>query len=301
MKKKVLAVLLTATMVLSIAACGGSEAEDANKNSGNESSSINTEESTESTVDDSKDVSIENQELYNQNGVVITATELNMNGTWGPEIKVIVENNSEKNITVQTRNSSVNGFMTEIGFSCDVAAGKKANDALTFTSSDLELCGIEKIANVEFSFNVFDSDTWDDILSTDMITINTSANGSYEQTYDTSGDVLYESNGIRIISKGFSMDGIWGPELSLYIENNSGQNITVQATGTSINGFMIEPNMSDDVASGKVNLGGMTFFESDFESNGITDVETVETSFNIFNTESWEDIDSTSPITINCN
>lgn len=300
MKKRILAVMMAATMVLSMSACNGSNSEDTSTTPANESS-IDTEKADDVSDGVSEDVTIENQELYNQNGIVITATELNMNGTWGPEIKVIVENNSEKNITVQTRNSSVNGFMTEIGFSCDVAAGKKANDALTFTSSDLELCGIEKIANVEFSFNVFDSDTWDDILSTDMITINTSANGSYEQTYDTSGDVLYESNGIRIISKGFSMDGIWGPELSLYIENNSGQNITVQATGTSINGFMIEPNMSDDVASGKVNLGGMTFFESDFESNGITDVETVETSFNIFNTESWEDIDSTSPITINCN
>lgn len=300
MKKRILAVMMAATMVLSMSACNGSNSEDTSTTPANESS-IDTEKADDVSDGVSEDATIENQELYNQNGIVITATELNMNGTWGPEIKVIVENNSEKNITVQTRNSSVNGFMTEIGFSCDVAAGKKANDALTFTSSDLELCGIEKIANVEFSFNVFDSDTWDDILSTDMITINTSANGSYEQTYDTSGDVLYESNGIRIISKGFSMDGIWGPELSLYIENNSGQNITVQATGTSINGFMIEPNMSDDVASGKVNLGGMTFFESDFESNGITDVETVETSFNIFNTESWEDIDSTSPITINCN
>lgn len=301
MKKKVLAVLLTATMVLSIAACGGSEAEDANKNSGNESSSINTEESTEPTVDDSKDVSIENQELYNQNGVVITATELNMNGTWGPEIKVIVENNSDKNITVQTRNSSVNGFMTEISFSCDVVAGKKANDSLIFESSSLEACNIETLADIEFSFYIMDSETWDEIASTEIITINTSANGNYEQSYDDSGDVIYENNGIRIISKGFVEDGIFGPELSLYIENNSGQNITVQARDTSVNGFMIEPNMSDDVASGKVNLGGMTFFESDFESNGITDVETVETSFNIFNTESWEDIDSTSPITINCN
>ena len=268
---------------------------------GNYSSSTTTEESSDPSVDDSKDVSIETQELYNQNGIVITATELNIDGTWGPEVKVLIENNSDKNVTVQTRNSSVNGFMTDIGLSCDVAAGKKANDSLILDRTTIELCSIETITNIEFSFHIFDSETWDDIVNTDMISITTSANGNYDQSYDDSGDVLYDNNGIRIISKGFVEDGIFGPELYLYIENNSGQNITVQARDTSINGFMIEPNMSDDVVSGKVNLGGMTFFESDFELNGITDVETVETAFHIFNTESWEDIDSTSPITINCN
>lgn len=299
MKKRILAVMMAATMVLSMSACNGSNSEDTSTTPANESS-IDAEKADDVSDGTSEDVTIENQELYNQNGIVITATELNMNGTWGPEIKVIVENNSDKNITVQTRNSSVNGFMTEISFSCDVVAGKKANDSLIFESSSLEACNIETLADIEFSFYIMDSETWDEIASTEIITINTSANGNYEQSYDDSGDVIYENNGIRIISKGFVEDGIFGPELSLYIENNSGQNITVQARDTSVNGFMIEPNMSADVVSGKINLDGMTFFSSDFESNGITDVESIETAFHIFNTESWEDIDTTSPIIINC-
>lgn len=294
MKKKILVTMLTATMVLSMTACGGSESKDSSENSDGKTPSVIEEVSDGA----SKDVTIEEQVLYNQNGIVITATELDMNGAWGPEVKVLVENNSDKDITVQTRNSSVNGCMTEIGFSCDVVSGKKSNDTLTFMSDYLEACGIETIANIEFSFNIFDSETWDTIVDTDMITINTKVNGSYEQSYDDSGDVLYENNGIRIISKGFVEDDLYGYELSLYIENNSGQNITVQARDTSINGFMIEPIMSSEIVSGKVTFDGMTFLSDDFELNGITDVKTIETSFNIFNTDNWDTIDETAPITI---
>lgn len=291
MKKKIFATLLVATLALSMAACGGGETKETN-------SDVAAATNVSTTKEETAEVTIEEKELYNQNGIVITATSLEMNGSFGPEIKVLVENNSEKNVTVQARSSSINGYMMDFSFSCDVAAGKKANGALSLMSSDLEACGIETIADIEFSFYIFDTDTWDTIANSDVITISTSASGSYEQEYDNSGDVIYDNNGIRIISKGLAEDELYGPELSLYIENNSDQNITVQPRDTSINGFMVEPVLSPEIVPGKKILTGMTFFSSDLESNGITDIETIETSFHIYYTDTWDILEDTAPITI---
>lgn len=291
MKRKFLTLLLTCSVVLSAVACGG------NSNV-TEKSDSKAPSSVKTTDKASDDVTIENQELYNQDGIVITATELDMDGSWGPSVKVLIENNSDKDVTIQTRNSSVNGFMEDISMSCDVVAGKKANDELLFTKSDFEKCGIETITDIELSFVILDGATFETIAESDMIAISTSATGNYEQSYDNSGDVLFENNGVKIVSKGYSDDSVFGPELSLYIENNSGKAIVIQPRDTSVNGFMIDGMMSADILNGKVTLDEVSFLNTDFESNGITDVETIEISFVILDAETFDTVEETGPITI---
>jgi len=116
------------------------------------------------------DVSLEEQLIFEKDGVRITVKGLASDDFWGPGVKVLVENNSPQNITVQTRNCSVNGLMQEPIFSCDVAAGKKANDTIQFTDAQLETAQISVISNIEFSLHIFNSDTWDDIMNSDIVT-----------------------------------------------------------------------------------------------------------------------------------
>ena len=84
---------------------------------------------------------------------------------------VYIENNSDKNITVQTRDVSIDGFMVEAMFSCDVVAGKRAVDAITFMESDLTENEITAINDVELSFHVFDMNDWNTIADTEVVTI----------------------------------------------------------------------------------------------------------------------------------
>ena len=56
-------------------------------------------------------------------------------------------------------------------FSCDIAAGKKAYDTIICMETDLENNGITDITDLELKFTVFDYDTWDDILDTDIIAV----------------------------------------------------------------------------------------------------------------------------------
>ena len=59
-------------------------------------------------------------------------------------------------------------------FSADVVSGKTINDTITFMKSDLEDNGIEAIQNIELTFHIFDSDSWDTYLDTEPITVTIS-------------------------------------------------------------------------------------------------------------------------------
>ena len=90
---------------------------------------------------------------------------------WGPAIRVSIENKGTRNLTVQTRDVSINGFMVDPMFSSDVNAGKHAIDDITFMESDLEKNDITEIESVELSFHFFDWETWDNDVDTEVVSI----------------------------------------------------------------------------------------------------------------------------------
>ena len=257
-------------------------------------------------IDFSEDIQIESVTeaaiaetvIYDANDVKVTVKSLDYADLFGIGLTVLVENNSDENITLQTRNTSVNGFMVDPMFSCDVAAGKKANDSIVFMSSDLQAADITTIQSIELVLYLIEAETWDEIDTSEVITITTDA-ADYVQSVDDSGSVAYEADGIKIVVKALdSEDSLWGSDLYLYIENNSGENITVQTRDCSVNGFMIDPVFSSEVVNGKKALDSIVFFESDLEENGITTFESIELSFHIFETESWDTITDTEVITM---
>lgn len=256
------------------------------------------EEATDS-ANDTENIIIEETVLLDEQDVKITATGLE-DGWMGTELKLLIENNSAQNLTIQARNASVNGYMVDTMMSADVAAGKKANDELTFLTSALKECGIDTFAEIEFSFHIFTMEDWEDYLDSDLITVETSAAGTYVQEVNREGEVLYDAKGITIIGKGLSTDdSIFGPGLICYIENNTDGNITVQARDTSVNGYMIDTIMSQDVIKGKRAITAVTFFSSSLEESGIEDISEIELSFHIFDMDSWDTIEDTDSITIN--
>lgn len=269
------------------------------QNTQSDQSSDDSQMAEEAAKETTSDVTVAETVLLDEKDIKITATGLE-DGLFGTELKLLIENNSSTNVTVQARKTCVNGFMVDSMLSADVAAGKKANDNLTFTTSGLKDCGIDTIATMEFSFHIFTTEDWEDYLDSDLLSLNTSVADTYTQTYDDSREVFYDQNGIKIIGKGLSTEGsFWGPGLILYIENSSDKDFTVQVRDVSVNGFMIEPTLSQDVLIGKKALTAVTFFDSDLEENGITDISDIEASFHVFDMDSWDTIVDTEPVKIN--
>lgn len=291
--KRTLAIILAIILAMSLVACGSPSDEEIkepsnvvtgdNTEEGQQEEQVEKPEETEATISETV--------LVDEAGIKITAKSLEVDEVFGPEIKLLIENNSGKDLTFQCRNASVNGYMVETMMSVDVVNGKKANDSLTFMQSDFEACGIEAIADMEIAFHIFDMADWETYLDTDAIQIRTSIADTFEYTYDDNGDLAYEGNGIKIVIKGLAEDdSIFGPSIVTYIENTGDKDVTVQTRDVSVNGFMVEAVFSCDVVAGKRAVDTITFMESDLEENGITTIENVELSFHVFDFDDWETI-----------
>lgn len=291
--KRTLAIILAIILAMSLVACGSPSDEEIkepsnvvtgnNTEEGQQEEQVEEPEETEATISETV--------LVDEAGIKITAKSLEVDEVFGPEIKLLIENNSGKDLTFQCRNASVNGYMVETMMSVDVVNGKKANDSLTFMQSDFEACGIEAIADMEIAFHIFDMADWETYLDTDAIQIRTSIADTFEYTYDDNGELAYEGNGIKIVIKGLAEDdSIFGPSIVTYIENTGDKDVTVQTRDVSVNGFMVEAVFSCDVVAGKRAVDTITFMESDLEGNGITTIENVELSFHVFDFDDWETI-----------
>lgn len=102
--------------------------------------------------------------IYKENGVTMTYNGIGKSDGYfgGQEVKVVIENTSSKDLTVQVRDCSVNGFMIDPIFSCDIASGKKAVSSIRFMDSQLKENGITNIEDVEFKVYVSNNDDWSD-------------------------------------------------------------------------------------------------------------------------------------------
>lgn len=109
---------------------------------------------------------------FEGNGIKVVVKGLDETSSFvGPGIVVYIANKSDKDITLQVRDVSVNGYMVDAIFSPNVLSGKHCIDTIAFMSSDLEANNITEIDNVELSFHIFEESSWDTIVDTDPVII----------------------------------------------------------------------------------------------------------------------------------
>lgn len=286
-RMKLLTIVLCLSMFFTVAqGCGSSDSDDGKDlvSSENKGDSVTTDESGKATV------TIEEQVLFERDGIVVRAKEYVTDRIWGDGIKLLIENNSDKNVTVGCNALIVNNYMISDLFVSGVAAGKKANEVMYLSNTELEAAGIENVGQIEAYFHVYDTDTYETLFDTDCVTIQTSGFAGMDMVADDSGEELYNENGIRIIGKTVDENSFWGTAILLYCENNSGKNISISVNEMSINGFMMDPLFSTMIYDGKKAYEDITIFSEDLTANGIETIDEVELRFHIYDAESYEPI-----------
>ena len=263
-------------------------------------------ETTIASDDDSKDtatpqnavaVTIDEQVLLDQDGIRITATGMAEDSIWGSGINLLLENNSDRNLTVGCNAVIVNDYMITDLFVSDLAAGKKSNETLTLMSNQLKDAGITEIGKVEIYFNVYDSETYETVFTPDVIEIHTSAYDRMSVVKADSGKELLNQDGIRIVGKYVDENSIWGAGVLLFIENTTGKNVMVSCDNMSINDFMVNPVFVSTVYDQKMSLSSITIFQSDLDDNGIKSIDNIELSFSVTDADTFSTILKTDPIT----
>ena len=254
------------------------------------------ESSGTGTDQTSADESINEQVLVDQDGIKITATEYVTDSIWGDGIKLMVENNSTKDYTIGCDALIVNDYMITDLFSADVAAGKKSNEVMYLSSTELKAAGIDTVGQIEMYFHAYDSN-WDNLFKNVYSKLEASEFANMDTTPNDEGQELYNANGVRIVGKTVDENSFWGTAILLYIENTSGQNVGINVDNMSINGYMMTPLFSTTVYDGKKSIDDITIMSSDLEANGITSVDQVELKFHVYNAESYDTIADSDAIT----
>lgn len=307
---RLLSLVLAICLCLSMAACGTEESSAPSTTEASTASTVAAPTVTVSTETEpteaeplpteavSLDVTIDEQIVYENDSIKLTAKEIDFSDDRYIRVKFLAENNSDANISFIGNYFSINGITMYCGFYIEVAAGKKANGTLDLRIDDLEAVGIENIATVVArDVYIYDNEA-SETLTHLTFEIPTSIADEYTQTVDSSGQVVYDQNGIVIKYRGIVKDWTDEEVLSFYIENNSSPAVSIYTDDVSVNGFMVYGSMVAYAYPNCVTYEELDFSSSDMEENGIESIEEVSFTLWAYDDESNEKVWETEEITV---
>lgn len=312
--KKFMSFLLSALLVLSLAACrsSGSTQSTASESSAGsttsseaESSAAATEEATatpEPTEEPSAQPTLEETVLLDEGGIKVTATGLTDYGLGGaPDLKLHVENNTDGDIMVQTSEyAAVNGCMVRGIASIQASAGDSADDTVMFLDDEFEAAGIETVSDIKLAVRAIDAN-WNEICASDFVTVKTSAYGTVE-TPAVDGDVLYDEGGVKVILLGTEeeedFDFYFPTYVKLYIENNSEQDITVKTLDFKANGEVTQCSLNAELLAGTRQFTELRLDADSCTQNGITELKGLSFYFSVCDLTTWNEITKSDTVTL---
>lgn len=280
---------------------------ESSKTESSKKSDSKTDKKTDSkTLPDSDpsvhdEVTIEKTELFNENGVTVTANKLKYDDDehYGKYVlSYTIKNDSDKTVNVSTSLFSINGIMYDSGYIYGtVDAGKKLNDSCNIYFDDLETLDIGTIANIDIKVKVYDDDSYDDIGESKTVSVKTSADGTFNQKYDDSGVVIYDANDVKIICKKVVEDKYYDAGvIKFYIENNSDKDISIYSSynKTYINDTAADLSFYPNVAAGCKMYYDAAIYTSaeDLDIKDYNDVKTLDMEISLSDMDTYDDIDA---------
>lgn len=161
MCKKMMILSAALVLTLSLAACSKAEGETTFP-SGTTAPSTTapaiTTKPQENTQPETTAPQNSEQILADSEDFAVKLKGFNPDDLLGFSMELFLENKDDESLMFSIRDVSVNSFMIDPFWASEVAAGKKANESVTFLSSDLEKNGIETVEEISFTLVVYESD-----------------------------------------------------------------------------------------------------------------------------------------------
>lgn len=98
---------------------------------------------------------------------------------------------------------------------------------------------------------------------------------------------LVDDENCTVTVTGIDPDNIFGYTLNVFLENKTDLELMYTLDSVSVNGYMCDPFWASTIASGKKSNEKITFMESDFEDNGITEVTDITFTLRIYDNNDW--------------
>lgn len=278
MKKKLLSAVLSAAfaavVLSSLAACGGGE--PATEPIGSVTSSETQQEPAgqQTTQNNAGAASIEETVMWDDDVMKVTAMSLTEDNYYHI-LNLQIENKTDRDLYIMASRSAVNSFVEEPSMGVDVPAGSTAEGELKFFKKDVDA---DVIADIETRFSYSSSDRYYN-SKTERVKLETSAAATYDYSYDESGTVLHEADGIRIVCQGFNDEG--NPMIYVSSTGELSEGCFVEDLDVYINGKETESDMGAWVFTNTRNIAELELEDEDRDGNALGEVESLKVSFKI--------------------
>ncbi len=285
--KKITAMLLTFALALSLAACSLEVEQDGiNGNSQQGNSSQNSGKTETNKITFTSMTVVDNEEC------AIKITGIDPDNLWGYTLKVQMENKSvDKTYMFSVQSAAVNGIQSNPFFATEIAAGKKANEEISFDDGELKKLGVGDFTDIELTFRVYDSNDW----TADEVTLETvhvypygeEKATKFVRTSQASDNVVIDNEYVTVTVTGYEKDSIWGYVVNLFLVNKTNKEVMFSVDEASVNGFMADPFFATTVISEKCAFVSLDWANSTLEDNGITEVEEIEFLLTAYDANDW--------------
>ena len=281
--KAVLAVVLVLALIFTFAACsnGGTSTDGSDLSQADacskSSDTNNNKGSSDILPEFDKTGKIEETKLTDTFDVSITATELTYNN-YEVSLSLKLENksNAKREVHAGTTGygcNSVNGYMIHDGYlNCDLDPGASAEEKISFSYGELNVHGINKIADIGIGFDISDENFKSE--KSDMIFVKTQNADSYNYNEDTylktmKGNSLqnaygltvnalsessnYSEGNVSILSQTIVTNKDGKSSLMVEFENKSDQALYINLSNLKLNGTSVKDSFvgSDLIWSNK--------------------------------------------------
>lgn len=248
-----------------------------------------TSEDEEETKGKKKDKKAKGDVVVDNDDYSITVLGIDENTALGYAINVLVENKTkDKNLYISSDDSYVNGVKVGTLLSSSVAAGKSEETMIFF--DDIKKYGLTDFTDIEINVSALDSDDFTSgYFAKDTIKIYPRGEENATTfTYDVkdTDQVLVDNEVVKVVYVGSDKSN--GYAASIYVENKTTKEITLDATEVTVNGTEMEPYYIESVRGGKNAFTEMSWLDSDFETAGLDKnaVSSIEFNLEIYDSES---------------
>lgn len=282
--KKILAMLLCLTLVLSLAACGTETPAPT------EETQVDTE-IDEVTAPTEPPYVFEPVVLVDNETVTLTIADYTP-GMDNDCMDIQVQNKTDKNLYVNFKDPSINGLMYPgASFSLLVAPKETLQEYCFLPWEDLQAMGIPSVTQFEFTVNVLDGENYaEDPLYTDTFTIYPYGEDKAEDwnfAAAQSDIVVVDNESCAIIILGAQPGYPDGYQVKLYLQNKTDMTLSFTAEDAKLNGKDCDPLWIIEVAPGKQAVSTVTWEASTLEKADISTVEKILLELRVSDADNW--------------
>lgn len=272
MKKKILVIILSIVLVAavlsSLTGCGDDKP-DTTPVGNITTNNSSTQQTTQKIV-----ATIEETVMWDNDDIKVTALNLTSDKYYHI-LNLKIENKTNKDLYVMASRTAVNSFVVEPSMGVNVPAKSTADGQFKIYLKDVD-AGV--IADIETRFSYSSSD-YTMNRRTERVKLETSAAASHDYSYDESGTVLYNANGIKIICQGFNDEG--NPIIYLSSTGELSEGCCVEEYKVYINDREAYCDFYGWVFTNTRNIVELELNDKDLDGNEIGEVESIKVSFKI--------------------